>query len=178
MSRVVLREDLDSIVAEQVVRPRMDDILDMLLRSAQQNAPDVKIWVTMRDDRVRLSHERTDGQAIPANLRFKVPKVNTGDDINDVRFGHDLARYPRDPSLPIGNRINCRCSAQQAPHMLRQSLHRTQVTVTGTRVEGSVYTDFPRAAESEFGTTEDAPSRFMAKALQEVAIRLQSGISQ
>lgn len=171
MSHVELIDGLDAVVAERYVKPRVDTALDMLRDTARSGAPATRVWVTMRDERVRQSHFDTDGQVIPANLRFKVPKA-------DGSVGHELARHPGDPTLSAANRINCRCDDPTIPHLLRESIHRTPVTVNGTRVEGSVETRFPRAAESEFGTTEDTAAHFMTNALREVATRLQSGQSR
>lgn len=180
MSHVELIDGLDVVIAERVMKPRVDTALDMLCDAARAKAPGVKVWVTMRDERVRTSHRKTDAQAVPANLRFRLPKAGRGDgDVSLSDIGNvDLARFPRDPNLPIANRINCRCEAPTVPHLLRESIKRTPVTLTGTRVAGSVETRFPRAAESEFGTTEDGGAYFMTNALREVATRLQSGQSR
>jgi len=165
MAKVILHPDVDARVAELVARPALDRALARMRDSARMHAPVVRAWVTVRDERVRASHVRTDGQVIPDNLRFKVPKVNTGDDVNDVRAGFDLARFPRDPNLPIGNRIHCRCADPVIPNLLKDSIHSTGARVTGTRAFGSVYTEFPRAAESERGTDGDQAALFMRKAL-------------
>ena len=170
MSRVEIADGLDNVVAERFMKPRVDRALDMLKDAAQSKAPATRAWVTMRDERVRKSHIDSDGQVIPANLRFKVPKPGG--------VGIEMARHPRDPNLSAGNRINCRCDDPTIPHLLRVTIVRTPVTVSGTRVEGSVETRFPRAPESEFGTSEDAPAHFMTTALREVALRLQSGQSR
>jgi len=165
MTRVVLVPDLDQRVAEKIGRPALDRALARMRDRARLEAPVTRVWVTMRDERVRTSHVRTDGQAIPDNLRFKVPKVNAGNDANDVRFGFDLARFPRDADLPIGNRINCRCSDPVVPNLLKDSIHSTGARIAGSRVTGEVYTNFPRAAESERGTDGDQAAYFMRKAL-------------
>ena len=131
---------LDEILAQRVAAPRVRRALDMLEDAAQAGAPETRTWVTMRDERVRPSHFAADTQTIPANLRFRLNSA-TG-------VGFDLARAPRDPDLPSAQRIGCRCNDETLPHLLRESIHKTDVRVTGTRVDGSVETDFPRAAES------------------------------
>lgn len=171
MSHVEIIDGLDAVVAERFVKPRVDTALDMLLDSARSKAPATRAWVTMRDERVRQSHFDADGQVIPANLRFRVPKPNG-------QPGVELARHPRDPALSAANRYNCRCDDPTIPHLLRVSLVKKPATVVGTRVEGSVETRFPRAAESEFGTSEDTAAHYMTNALREVAARLQSGQSR
>lgn len=52
-------------------------------------------WITRRDDRVRESHAEVDRDIVPTGSMFDV--------------GGYEARYPGDPALPIGLRINCRC---------------------------------------------------------------------
>jgi hypothetical protein len=160
---------LDQEIARRFGVPAIRRALDMLQDSARTNAPETRTWVTMRDERVRPSHVKADGQTIPANLRFKL----------DAKIGGvDLARHPRDPALPEAQRINCRCDDPTLPHLLRESIHSTDPIQEGTVVHGSVYTDFPRAAESEFGTSEDEAAYFMTNALREVAMRLRAGHSR
>ncbi len=165
MAHFVPVAGLDQIIAEKIAQPFLRDVLDSLRDEARRRAPDTRVWVTMRDERVRPSHRDTDAQVIPANLRFKMPKANGS--------GHDLARHPRDPNLPIEQRINCRCDDPTIPHLLAESIHATDVHVEAHRVSGSVETTFPRAAESEFGTSDDEAAAFMRGALHEVALRLQ-----
>lgn len=154
-------------IAQRIVQPHVRRALDMLEDAARAGAPPTRVWVTMRDERVRKSHMDSDGQVIPGNLRFRVPKA-------DGTPGHDLARHPRDPNLPPANRIGCRCADPTIPHLLAESIHKTEPSIIGTRVEGSVYTRFPRAPESEFGGDGDEPAHFMTNALREVALRLRS----
>lgn len=54
-----------------------------------------KMWVTMRDADVRKAHAETDGQSRPVSALFDVAGY--------------YARFPGDPNLPPGLRINCRC---------------------------------------------------------------------
>lgn len=164
-------DGLDLVVAERFVKPRVDTALDMLLDAARTRAPATRVWVTMRDEKVRPTHMGADGQVIPTNLRFKIEKPGQPNTF-------ELARHPVDEALSPANRYNCRCDDPTIPHLLRQSIVRTLVSVNGTRVEGSVETRFPRAAESEFGTSEDEAAHYMTRALQEVAARLQSGQSR
>jgi hypothetical protein len=117
-----------------------------------------------RDERVRPTHVDTHGQEIPGNLRFMLPKLNH-------QPGHDPARHPRDPDLPIGQAVNCRCETVETPDGLSRTIHRGPVTIEGTRVTGEVGTRFPRAAESEHGTSGDQPAYFMRRAIMEVAAR-------
>lgn len=175
MGRFQPRDGLDELIAQRFGRPKMQQVLDMLTDEAKLRAPECRVWITMRDERVRASHIETDSQVVPDNLRFKVPKVDTGNDINDIRVGYDLARHPRDPELPIGNRINCRCSDPPLPQPLKDSIHATDVHVEGARVSGTIETRFPRAAESEFGTDKDHAAHYMTGALRDVAARLRAG---
>lgn len=69
---------------------------------AKQRAGNRKLskrWSTMLDDRVRPTHQAAEGQVRPANTPFSV--------------GASLMMVPGDITFgaPIGERINCRCSA-------------------------------------------------------------------
>lgn len=59
-----------------------------------------KRWITAGDTRVRDTHRRLDGQVVGA---FDVFYVNGWP-----------ARYPASPTLPIEERINCRCRIVEA----------------------------------------------------------------
>lgn len=167
MARFEPAAGLDTEVARRLGVPAIRRALDMLTDEAKRNAPPVRVWITMRDERVRRTHVETDAQAIPANLRYKMPATDG--------VGFDLARAPRDPDLPIAQRANCRCDETTLDSALRESIHSTGVDHTGTIVTGTVETRFPRAAESEFGTTRDSAAHYMTNALREVALRLRSG---
>lgn len=168
--RFVPDPGLDAEIARRFGVPAVRRALDMLKDAAQANAPQVKIWVTMRDERVRPSHFEADQQAVPANLRFKISKADGP--------GWELARHPRDPDLSAANAANCRCSDHTVAHLLATSIYATDVSLIGNVASGSVETRFPRAAESEFGTDRDAAARFMGQALDEVAARLRAGHSR
>ena len=55
-----------------------------------------KTWVTMRDDRVRETHDYLEGMKIPINEPF-------------LTYDMDEAMYPGGFSLPENN-VNCRCT--------------------------------------------------------------------
>lgn len=169
MTHFVPASDLDVTVARRIVAPRVERLLHRVEEEAQRLAPGAKVWMTVRDERVRPSHVYADGQEVPDNLRFKLPKVNTGNDVNDIRAGFDLARTPRDPDLPIGNRINCRCEDIPVLDAIAREIHSTPVLVTGTKVRGQVVCTYPRAAEAEYGTDRDAGAHFMRGAINRVA---------
>jgi hypothetical protein len=99
VSRFEPNPDLDAVVAAKFARPLVEHATLAVRDAARGFAPPVKIWLTVQDERVRRSHVKTDGQAVPDNLRFKLPKVRGA--------GIDLARLPRDLNLPLDNRINC-----------------------------------------------------------------------
>jgi len=165
MARYEPPGDLDSQIASRVLAPVVRRALNNVVEGAQRHAPPVGVWITARDERVRHTHIATDSQAVPANLRFQLPQIS-GD-------GYDLARAPRDPDLPIGQSINCRCMVGTLPRLLADSIQAGPVQVTGPRVRGEAFTRFPRAAESEFGnTTGDEAARFMGRGLQEAAARM------
>lgn len=166
VSRFEPNPDLDAVVAAKFARPLVEHATLAVRDAARGFAPPVKIWLTVQDERVRRSHVKTDGQAVPDNLRFKLPKVRGA--------GIDLARLPRDLNLPLDNRINCRCEAIPVPDMLSRSIHSLPPVLQGTRVVGVIQTYFKRAAESENGTSEDTPAHFFLNALRQVAASMRN----
>lgn len=54
-----------------------------------------KVWHAQHDERVRSSHLRADGQVRKLNARFRV--------------GPAWLMFPRDPTGPLGETMNCRC---------------------------------------------------------------------
>lgn len=166
VSRFEPNPDLDAVVAAKFARPLVERATGAVRDAARVFAPPVKIWVTMQDERVRHSHAETDGQAVPDNLRYKLPKVRGA--------GTDLARRPRDPALPMDQTIKCRCEDVLVADMLSRTIHALPVVQQGTRVVGQVETRFKRAAESENGTTGDTAAHFMLRALRQVAAAMQN----
>lgn len=69
----------------------------------QDEDGDIKVaafmWITMRDQKVRDAHAAVDRDVVPVGHPF----------IMVDETGVYEARYPGDPRLPIGLRINCRC---------------------------------------------------------------------
>lgn len=59
----------------------------------------VKVWHSARDDRVRYSHSRLNGQRVGINGRFTSP------------YGSQL-EYPGDPKAPTFETVGCRCWMQ------------------------------------------------------------------
>lgn len=154
---------LDALIARRYGQPKMRRVVQMLTDQVKTNAPEARVWVTMRDERVRKSHMDTDSQVIPTNLKFILPRPGGG---------HDEAAKPRDPNLPADQRINCRCDDPALPDLIRDSIHATDVQVEGNVVRASVETKFRRAAESE--AAKDGGG-WMAAALRDVAQRLRAG---
>jgi hypothetical protein len=176
-TRFVAAPGLDGLVAHRHLAPEVARLLDAVQDQARRNAPDAQVWITARDERVRPVHRHTDGQTIPNNLRFILSEGERGNDVDDEirEAGAEYARYPRDPDLSIGNRINCRCVAVDIPGLVAQSIHSDPFPqIVGTRVRGEVWTRFHRAIDSEFGTAQDPPGRWMGSAVDAVALRSQS----
>jgi hypothetical protein len=158
---------LGTIVATKFGVPAVDRLKNAVRREGQRRAPDGKVWVTARDERVRDSHIATDGQLVPDNLRYILPKSGHG----TLAAGRDLARAPRDASLPIGNRINCRCASVSVPGAIARTIHTTPTIVVGSRAEARVVVDFPRVVESEFPDQPDRGGGWLRAAVDEVAAR-------
>lgn len=153
-NKFIPRATVDGDAAVRIVRPQISRAVDRIRDAAIAGAPDGKVWVTANDERVRHTHRETNGQAIPANIPFKVPNVHG--------TGNDLAMHPRDPNLPVANRINCRCGDPVIASLVADTIHSTPATVAGTKVSGRISTNFPRAAESEFA---DDGGKWMRNAL-------------
>lgn len=166
MTHFVPTADLDQRVAEALLAPRIEHLGSRVEDEAKRGAPDAKTWLSARDERVRPSHVYADGQEVPDNLRYKIPKAL---DDNVATNGFDLARVPRDPALPIANRVNCRCESVPIPQAVARDISRTPTAVMGTVVRTTVTCTYPRAAEAEYGTDEDTGAHFMSGALHAVA---------
>jgi hypothetical protein len=152
---------LDETVAARFALPFVERLSEELLTISRVYVPDAKVWVTVRDERVRHTHVETDGQVIPENLRYKVPSTKG--------VGVDLGRQPRDVALPLPNRINCRCASVPLPGLLVPTIVRMPTILSGTRVNGGIESRFPRIGESHEGTSGDPGVPFMRRAIQEVA---------
>lgn len=185
-TRVDLDRDLDRVVAERIAGPAVARLAEQVQRAAQRLAPDAKTWVTAHDERVRYSHRETDTQMVPENLRYLLPAVvyvpkgrgrdgkaiNPGGGWRPVPGRTDPARVPRDPDLPVHQRVNCRCRSVTVPGVIARSIRLGPVEVTAVAASAQVFTRFPRAAEAEFGTSGDRGAHFMGGAVREVAARL------
>jgi hypothetical protein len=60
-----------------------------------------KMWQSMRDERVRDTHQVMDGVIVTLNQDFKVPRPHGS--------GYDLAAHPADSRMSVSNIVNCRC---------------------------------------------------------------------
>ncbi|MFG1976997.1 hypothetical protein ACGFJC_47360 [Nonomuraea fuscirosea] len=159
MARVKLSRGLREKVAGTVVRRAVDDVADRAEREVRRHVPDAKQWQTSGDENVRPSHAETDGQNIPANVPYRVPKavyVRKGSGGENAAGGWktvpgwDLADKPRDPGLPLHQRVNCQCESQGLPGAIAKTVTRTPVQVGRSRVSAKITVTYPRIAESEF----------------------------
>lgn len=183
--KFVPASDLDLVMARRAANI-VDRLKQDVQTEARRRAPAAKRWVTRHDNRVRHWHVLTNGQTIPANLRYRVQRVKYlrkgkdkhGKAINPaggwkiLEGQYDLGRAPHDPALPIEQTINCRCRSVVIPELVALSIHTTVTHIEGKRAVAEINCFFPRAAESEFGTSEDRPARFMRGAIEEVTRRL------
>jgi hypothetical protein len=169
MARFTPARNLDQEVALRFARAVVTRTAERLRDEARKNAPAVHVWVTAHDERVRHTHVKADGQAIPGNLRFVLKTPNAGNDVNDIRTGTELARAPRDPALSIGNRINCRCASLSIADGIGHLIEVTDTTVAGTHVHATVRVSFPRIVESEHPSSPDSGGGWFAQAVHTVA---------
>jgi hypothetical protein len=159
---------LDSVVA-RMIAPEVDRIAEQVASAAAKNAPLVKGWRTQGDALVRPWHRSANRQKAPANLRFIIdhsPRKNI-----PKMPGSELLRFPRDPQAYYLQTKDCRCYLEWN-HELAESIAADRAVAAGTRVSGKVSTTYPRAAESEFGTDNDPPARFMGRGIKDVAATL------
>jgi hypothetical protein len=160
-------------MAATVGRRATDRLKRQVEEEARRRAPGAKMWVTEQDERVRPSHQDADKQTIPDNLRFQLPKVaNTRRGEWRRIPGFDLARFPRDPGLPVHQTVRCRCVAVALPEALAVSIHAGATEIQGAQARAEVATRFNRAAEAEHGTSHDTGGHFMSGAVRAVAARL------
>lgn len=182
MARVELRHDLNAVVA-RMAAASVERLAREVAREGRERAPAAKVWISRDDERVRPAHADAHGQEIPGNLRYKLPKQvyvhggGRGSDISghtELVPGVDLARKPRDPKLPLAQRVNCRCISVTLPGLIARRIYTGAVVVTGTRARAQVTVRFNRIVESEFGTSEDSASRFLGGAVDVVAARVRA----
>lgn len=83
------------IVDAAVLGPYNQGLNDSAEAFARGNAQINKQWVTLKDERVRISHKELSGDIVPVGSPFFV---------NGVPI-----RFPKDPLAPPGLTINCRC---------------------------------------------------------------------
>lgn len=171
--RVELRRDLEEMVARRMVG-LVNRLTVQVAAEAAARAPAAKVWVTVADERVRPSHRDADHQMIPGNLRFKLRKQSPAAPGQRAQLmaGYDLAREPRDPSLPLDQRRNCRCVAITVPKAIAMKVRASPAAAAGRRVVGRVSVVFPRIVESHTGTSGDAAAPFLAQAVDAVAARV------
>jgi hypothetical protein len=163
------RPGLDEDVALRIALPTVRGVAREVASRVRSDAPDGKVWVTAHDERVRPSHVHADGQVAPDNLRYLVPKVNTGNDVNDIRAGYDQAKAPRDPNLPIGNRINCRCVSVPLRGIIARAVQLDDALASGAHVRARVSVRFPRVVESEHPSEPDRGGSWFRRAVEETA---------
>jgi hypothetical protein len=180
-----------SVTPDEVVDIQFDSyeghVYDLSTLGGWYLADGIVIHNSARDERVRPSHVSTDRQTIPGNLRYKLPRmtyVRKGRDEHGKAInaaggwreidGYDLGRQPRDHDLPPEQRDSCRCQSVSLPGVVARDIFYTDTLVAGGRARADVETYFTRAAESEFGTSQDVPAKFMAGGAREAMLRLRS----
>lgn len=177
MARVKIDRNLRDKVAAGVVRRAVDDVADRAEHEVRRHVPDAKEWQTSGGDNVRPSHEQAHGQNIPANIPYRLPKqvyVRKGDDGENLAGGWkvvpgwDLADKPRDPDLPVHQRIECKCQSRRMPGVIAKAVTRTPVTVGRSRVSATIRVTYPRIAESEYA---DRDGGWLATAARAAAAR-------
>ncbi|TMR97312.1 hypothetical protein EJK15_18750 [Nonomuraea basaltis] len=119
-TRARINPGLAKRLAAGVIRDKVERITEAVAKEAKDRAPDAKGWQATNGADARPSHRHADGQTIPANVPYQLPKMDyvrkgrDDDRRNPQGAGAwvlltavDLADRPRDPSLPLHQRINC-----------------------------------------------------------------------
>ncbi|MEU4231087.1 hypothetical protein AB0F17_42920 [Nonomuraea sp. NPDC026600] len=164
-------------LAAGVIRDKVERITEAVAEEAKDRAPDAKRWQTTNGADARPSHRHADGQIIPASVPYQLPKMEYvrkgGDDRRRSGTGPgrwvtlaavDLADRPRDPSLPLHQRIHCECQSVIVPGVIAAATRALPATVRGSKVSAMVEVVFPRIGEAEFGTNDTPGSHFLSLA--------------
>ncbi|MFI7643787.1 hypothetical protein [Nonomuraea sp. NPDC049400] len=108
-----------------VIRDKVEAITEAVAEEAKGHAPDAKRWHATNGADARPSHRHADGQTIPATIPCRLPNMKytgqgggrrgpgAGPDSWVTFSTVDLADRPRDPDLPIHQRVNCECQSIQ-----------------------------------------------------------------
>ncbi|WP_433513740.1 hypothetical protein ACQP2T_61025 [Nonomuraea sp. CA-143628] len=175
-TRARIHPGLTKRLAAGVIRDKVERITEAVAEEAKDRAPDAKRWQATNGADARASHRHADGQTIPATVPYQLPKmeyVRKGGDNRRRGAGPgrwvvvtavDLADRPRDPSLPLHQRINCECQSIPVPGVIAAATRALPVHVRGSKVSAVVEVVFPRVGEAEFGTNDTPGSHFLSLA--------------
>ncbi|MET8006167.1 hypothetical protein [Nonomuraea glycinis] len=172
-SRTRIHPGLAKRLAAGVVRDHVEAVTEAVAEEAKDRAPDAKTWTSDGSPDVRPSHREAHGQTVPENVPYRL------DGMTYIRKGRkggnkaggwklltdvDLADRPRDPQLPLHQRISCNCRSIPMPGVIAAATRVLPVQVRGTKVTSGVEVVFPRIAESEFGSNGNPGSHFLSLA--------------
>lgn len=158
---------LNERMAAEVGAPAARHLAELLADRIRVNAPSVKTWITVQDERVRVTHRHADGQTVPANLRYLLEHPS-GNNWDEPDGSHELARAPRDPNLSLGNRLYCRCISADLVGVIASRVRRGEPLITGTSATVEVSVEFPRIVESEHPGSGDSGGGWAARSIEEV----------
>ncbi|WP_186403817.1 hypothetical protein [[Actinomadura] parvosata] len=176
-TRARISPGLAKRLAAGVIRDKVERITEAVAEEAKDRAPAAKRWQATNGADARPSHRHADGQTIPATIPYRLPKMEylrkDGDDRRRSDDGPgrwitlsavDLADRPRDPGLPIHQRINCECQSVIVPGIIAAATRALPARVRGSRVSAAVEVVFPLIAEAEFGSNGSSGSHFLSLA--------------
>jgi len=146
-----LAKGLDEKVAP-MVRQDVNRVVIEVHLFAMRYAPPLKTWRTMRDSVVRREHRRTDRQARPVNVPFKLP-THPWDREHRGLGPWTYLQFPRDHAdgRVVVNIRNCRCVLDWDDGGIAKLIDLRQAQVDGTRVHGLVWAEGEWVVESELG---------------------------
>ncbi|MEU4703380.1 hypothetical protein [Nonomuraea dietziae] len=160
-TKIRIQPGLAKRLATTVIHDQIERITAEVEREAQDRAPDAKTWVSENTPTTRLSHRHAHGQTIPDNVPYRVGALDASQENSSSVH---LAARPRDPRLPLAERINCGCQSVTLPGAIAAMTRSTPTLVHGTRVTASVESVFDRIAESEFGSSGEPGAHFLSLA--------------
>lgn len=172
-------DGLDQIVA-RMIADNVQAFVDATEAEAKRQAPPTKKWVTSRDAYVRRTHVAMDGVELPDNLRFQVQayewdikhpgampverNMKGGHQARDAPIAPGQFSYMREPRDHTPGHlvqiVSCRCRLQVDPEGVAKLVKQERVTVTGTKVKGTVYAAGEHVIAAEYG--DEYPGGFIS----------------
>lgn len=106
-----------------------------------------KEWLDTSDERTRCTHRAAGGQTVPLDGRFRL-----GGELECGKFGISFLLVPGDPTAPIGETIQCRCSVAYDLELAEESV----ITAAAEVHTGAMIALIPSEADAQRMVLTDA----------------------